>query len=519
VKRRRFAVPVIPFAVVVMGVALLCGATFGQQGSSEPSSLPKAQQVTPSGRPASGGGVQAAQSSDGNGGSSSVNTVNSTISVSGSFQGSIPDPNSPHGPLTLNIADAIGRGLRFNLGSVSANASVKQLRGERLAALSELLPNIYATVSENAAKIDLATQGLSAGTFGTLPLPTTVGPFHYYSALANVSESVSLTGLHNLRQAQASADAAQMSAEDARELITLAVSGTYLRILATKANVVSQEAQVKQAQVTFRQSENRYLAGTKPVIDRNRSFVEFHTQEQRLTSLRGDLLKQTMLLDRLIGLPVSQVLRLSEDLPAHVPETLTVEDALKLALADRADLKAARLQWKAASEAHRASKAEYLPALGVTGDYGLEGVNPNKGVTVFQASATVTIPIFQSGRVRADVEQADAALEQRRAEYADEQGVVELDVRQAYVDFQVATEQIAVAQENRRVAAETLTESLDRFAAGVADSVEVVQSQETVASAERDYVSSLFSLNLSRISLARATGQAEKFIPNMLKGN
>jgi outer membrane protein TolC len=516
---QRFTVRLIPLVMLASGVAWLSGTAFAQQGAPEPSSLPKAQQVTPSGRAPSGGGVQTTQSSDGNGGSSSVNTVNSTIQVSGPFQGSVPDPNSPHGPLTLNIADAIGRGLRFNLGSVSANASVKQLRGERLAALSQLLPNIYGTLTETGAKIDLETQGLSSGTFGSVPLPTTVGPFHYYSALANVSESVSITGLHNLRQAQASADAAQMSAADARELITLAVSGTYLRILATKANVVSQEAQVKQAQATFRQAENRYLAGTKPVIDRNRSFVEFHSQEQRLTSLRGDLLKQTMQLARLIGLPVGQVLTLSEDLPAHVPETLTVEDALKLALANRADLKAAQLQWKAASEAHRASKAEYLPALGVTGNYGLEGVNPNKGVTVFQASGTITIPIFQSGRVRADVEQADAALEQRRAEYADEQGVVELDVRQAYVDFQVATEQIAVAQENRRVAAETLTESLDRFAAGVADSVEVVQSQETVASAERDYVSSLFSLNLSRISLARATGQAEKFIPNMLKGN
>jgi outer membrane protein TolC len=516
---QRFTVRLIPLVMLASGVAWLSGTAFAQQGAPEPSSLPKAQQVTPSGRAPSGGGVQTTQSSDGNGGSSSVNTVNSTIQVSGPFQGSVPDPNSPHGPLTLNIADAIGRGLRFNLGGVSANASVKQLRGERLAALSQLLPNIYGTLTETGAKIDLETQGLSSGTFGSVPLPTTVGPFHYYSALANVSESVSITGLHNLRQAQASADAAQMSAADARELITLAVSGTYLRILATKANVVSQEAQVKQAQATFRQAENRYLAGTKPVIDRNRSFVEFHSQEQRLTSLRGDLLKQTMQLARLIGLPVGQVLTLSEDLPAHVPETLTVEDALKLALANRADLKAAQLQWKAASEAHRASKAEYLPALGVTGNYGLEGVNPNKGVTVFQASGTITIPIFQSGRVRADVEQADAALEQRRAEYADEQGVVELDVRQAYVDFQVATEQIAVAQENRRVAAETLTESLDRFAAGVADSVEVVQSQETVASAERDYVSSLFSLNLSRISLARATGQAEKFIPNMLKGN
>jgi outer membrane protein TolC len=454
---RQFRIRLIPFVILATGIALLSVGTFAQQGAPDASSLPRAQQVTPSGRAQSGGDVQAAQSSEGNGGTSSINTVNSTIQVTGPYQGSIPDPHAPHGPLTLNIADAIGRGLRFNLGSVSANSSVKQLRGERLAALSQLLPNIYATLTESGAKIDLETQGLSAGTFGSVALPTTVGPYHYYSALANITENASITGLHNLRQAQASADAAQMSAEDARELITLAVGGTYLQILATKANVASQEAQVKQAQVTFRQSDNQYLAGTKPVIDRNRNFVEFHTQEQRLTSLRGDLLKQTMQLDRLIGLPVSQVLTLSEDLPAHVAEALSVEDAVKLALADRSDLKAARLQWKAASEAHRASKAEYLPALGVTGDYGLEGVNPNKGVTVFQASGTITIPIFQSGRVRADVEQADAALDQRRAEYADEQGVVELDVRQAYVDFQVATEQIAVAQENRRVAAETLT--------------------------------------------------------------
>src|SRR6202044_881232 len=110
-----------------------------------------------------------------------------------------------------------------------------------------------------------------------------------------------------------------------------------------------------------------------------------------------------------------------------------------------------------------------------------------------------------------------AALSLRQAEYADQEGVVELGVRQAYVDLQVSTEQIAVAAENRKGAAETLTQSVDRFAAGVTDSVEVVQSQETVAAAERDYVSSLFSLNLSRISLARATGQAEQFIPNMLK--
>jgi outer membrane protein TolC len=346
-----------------------------------------------------------------------------------------------------------------------------------------------------------------------------VGPFHYYSALANVSEDLSMTSLHNLRQSQASADAAQMSAQDARELIVLAVSGTYLRVLASKANLLSQEAQVKQAAATFKQSEHQYQAGTKASIDRNKSLVEYQTEQQRLISLRGDLVKQTMQLARLIGLPVGQAVMLSEDLPVQVPEAISLEAALKVAFEERSDLKAARLQLKAASEAHRASMAEYLPSLGVKGDYGIEGINPNKGVAVFQAAATVTIPIFQGGRVKADVEQADAALSQRQAEYADEKGVVELDVRQAYVNLQVATDQITVAIENRKVAAEILTQSLDRFAAGVTNSVEVVQSQETVASAERDYVSTLFSLNLARISLARSTGQAEQFIPNMLKGN
>ena len=508
----------IPVGILAAALGLPGSAGFAQQGDS--SSLPRAQQVSPSGKAQSASGVQAAQSSSGNGANSSVNTVNSTIQVSGAYQGSTSDPKVPQGPITLNIEDAIRRGLLFNLGAVNANASVRQLRGERLAALSMLLPNIYATLSENGAKVDLQTEGLSSGAFGpSLPLPTTIGPFHYYGALANFGESLSMTSLDNLRQSQASAKAAEMSAQDARELIVLAVGGTYLRVLASKANVLSEEAQVKQAHVTFTQTEHQFQAGTKASIDRNRSLVEFNTEQQRLSSLRADLVKQTMQLARLIGLPVSQMITLSEDLPAHVPEAISLEDAIKLALQERSDLKVARLELKAASEAHRASKAEYLPSIEVRGDYGVEGINPNKGASVFQAAATLTIPIFQGGRVQGDIQQADAALSLREAEYDDEKGAVELDVRAAYIDLQVATEQIAVAIENRKLAADTLTQSLDRFAAGVTDSVEVVQSQETGAAAERDYVSTLFSLNLARISLARATGQAEHFVPNMLKGN
>jgi outer membrane protein TolC len=499
--------------VFIGAIAVFCAASFAQQASPE---MPKAKQVTTSGRSQSGG-AQVQQSSNSTGSSATTNTVNSTIQVTAPYQGSIRDPKAASGPLTLNIADAIQRGLRFNLGTVSASSSVRQLRGERLAALSQMLPNIYGTLSETASKLDLQAAGIS-GALGP-SVPTTVGPFHYYSAFANLSENLSMTSLHNWRGSKAAADAAQMSARDAREIIILAVSGTYLQILASQANVLSQESQVKEADATFRQSQREYQAGTKPVIDRNRSFVQFHTEQQRLTSLRADLVKQFMQLARLIGLPVTQVLTLSEELPADVPQAVPVEEAVKLAMENRSDLKASRLQLRAAQEAHKASKAEYLPSLGVSGYYGLQGINPDKGVGVFQAAATINIPIFQSGRVKADIEQADAAVSQRQAEYDDELGAVELDVRQSYVDLQVAKEQIEVAAQNRKIAGETLTQSLDRFAAGVTNSVEVVQSQETVASAERDYVSTLFTLNLARIRLARAVGLAEQFIPNMLKGN
>ena len=383
----------------------------GQQASASGASLPKAQQVPQiSGRAASTsvGSVTTEQDTSNGGSSSSVDTLDTKTVITNSYRGSIPDPNASRAPLTLNIADAIRRALLYNLAGINTNSSVKQLRGERLAALSQLLPQVFGTLSESGFKVDLETLGFSQNLLPGLPLPSTVGPFHFYAALANVSESVSMTSLYNLRESKAALSAAQLNAEDARQLIILAVSGTYLQLLATKARVVSQEVQVKQSEVTYRQAGHQFTAGTQPVIDRNRNLVEFQTEQERLSSLRGDLAKQTMRLARLIGLPVGQVLTLVEDLPPHVPDAVPLEDAVKLALEERSDLKAAKLQLQAALEARRASRSEYLPSVAVSGNYGVEGVNPNKGASVFQAQGEVNIPIFQSGRVRADSEQADA---------------------------------------------------------------------------------------------------------------
>jgi outer membrane protein TolC len=96
-------------------------------------------------------------------------------------------------------------------------------------------------------------------------------------------------------------------------------------------------------------------------------------------------------------------------------------------------------------------------------------------------------------------------------------GAVELDVRNAHIDLGVANDQVATAEDNRKLALETLQQSQDRFSVGVADSVEVVNSQESLAAADHDYVSSLFSQYLAKIRLARAMGEAERDLSDLFK--
>ena len=132
---------------------------------------------------------------------------------------------------------------------------------------------------------------------------------------------------------------------------------------------------------------------------------------------------------------------------------------------------------------------------------------------------TLSIPIFQGGSVHADVLQANARLEQSRARLENLRTQIDSDVRAAMLNLQSSADQVNVARSNIDLAEETLAQSRDRFSAGVADTVEVVQSQAAVASAHEQYISSLYNYNYAIISLVRALGIAEQGVKEFFKGN
>jgi outer membrane protein TolC len=419
--------------------------------------------------------------------------------------------------MPISLRDAIDRGLKQNLGTLLSNADIRSARGQRWEQLSALLPHVTAAPYVDASQINLRELGL---TF-TLPgfnIPPSVR-FSYFDARVNVTQSLfDWKAISNERAARQDLKSAEYTYKDARDLVVLAVGYTYLQAIADEARIETAEAQVRTAQALFDQATDRVNAGTSPAIDALRAKVELQTRQQQLIQAKNNFAIQKLTVARVIGLAPGQEYEMTDKSLYQPFEGITVEEALKRAYATRSDYRAAMTDVRAAEFSRKAAVAGYYPSLSFNADYGAGGTHPSSATQVFDVRGTLLIPIFQGGSVHGDVLQADARLEQSRERMDNLRAQIDSDVRAALLNLESSAEQVNVARSNIDLAEETLAQSRDRFSAGVTDTVEVVQSQEAVASAHEQYISSLYSYNFAKISLARALGVAEEGVKEYFKG-
>jgi outer membrane protein TolC len=503
-------------ALAIALAALAPGARAQFAATSGAATPTEANQVPLTGRPVQNGSVAAADQPV-PGTETSVDTLNPTVSVSGPYSGSASSTAKMPFTGKLSLREAIARGLAYNLGAVDLSQTVRQAEGQARSVRSALMPNFSGDVAETFETTNLEAFGLRIKVPG-FSLPTVVGPFNYMDVRARLSQTVAnMTDVNNYRSAKATEQADQLSAADARDLVVLAVSGAYLEVIAAQARVQSAQAQLETANAVFGQTQQQFQFGKVAQIDVNRSQVEVLTEQQRLLSLQNDLTKQKINLARLTGLPPTDQFEITDDIPYSPAPPITIDDALKQAFDNRPDLKAAEAEVHAAELAKSAARDERLPSFAVSADFGAIGTNPGEARATYTVSGTVSVPIWQGGRAGGDIEQADAALEQRRAELEDERSQIETQVREAYLDVEAAASQVELADKNRQVIAETLDETRLRLSAGVSDNVALVQSQESMAGADLDYIDSVFAHNVAKLSLARAIGGAAESLPQYLK--
>jgi outer membrane protein TolC len=439
----------------------------------------------------------------------------------GVYLGGVPAGTPSTSVETITVLDAVTRALQHNLGVLVAEQGVGRATGARWRALSALLPNIDSRVSETREKLNLAAFG-----FGSTPgsvfenFPSVVGPFSVFDARIYVSQSVLNFGTLNDARAEAhKLEAARLTFRNARDLVINVAGTLYVQALAASARVDAARAQQQTAQALYNQALDLKQSGVVAGIDVLRAEVQLNAQTQRATSAVVEFEKMKLQLARVMGLPLGQAYRLDASLPELPVADLSVDEAVAAALQARPDYQAALERVRAAEASRRAVIGEALPSLHVNADYGEIGLTVGDARSTFTVMGAVSVPIFQGGRTRGRLLEADADLRQRRAEAEDLRASIYYEVRAAFLDVDATAEQLTVAGKARDLAAQELTQARDRFAAGVTSNIEVVQAQNAVAVATEQLIAAQYGYALAKGAVIRGLGNSEEVLRRLLGGS
>lgn len=424
-----------------------------------------------------------------------------------SYQGSVPVGEVSAQPLALSLDDAMQRGLRNNLGVILSGTQTSAARGQRFSQLQNLLPDVEFNGKIAVQQVDLAAEGLRGEGF-----PVVIGPFGYVDLRATLTWSLmDVASLRNYLAARHNFAAAQLSAQDARDLVVLTVGNAYLLVLADQTLVTSLEAQVATAKVSLDQAVDNHEAGTAPKLDELRARVDYQSLQQQLIAAQNGVQKDKLALARVIGLPLEQQFNLSDQAPYAAFDQIDVNAAIQEAEANRKDLAAVVEQTAALEEQRKAATADRFPKVVAEVDYGLIGVNLGSSHGTGDAQGTLSVPIFKEYGLRGEAQVAQAQLDTQRAQLSDQKAQINADVRDALLDIAAAQKQVEVSRSNVDLANEALSDAQQRYANGVSDNLAVSDAQQSVAQANSRYVVSLYRHNVAKLSLARALGAAQNY--------
>ncbi len=432
------------------------------------------------------------------------------------LMGGVPAGQATAAVMPLSLSDAIARGLKQNLGVVLGEQAVRSAHGTRWQALSGMLPTAAVTVGQAREEINLEEYGFPVSP-GQSPI---LGPFNVSSV--HLTATTPIFDYAALQRAKAGADAAtaaKHSFRDARDMVVFVTANLYLQAVTGASRIDAARAQLATAQALYDRAVVQKQAGVIAGIDVLRAQVQLQSQHERVIFFENEFAKQKLALARAIGIPLGQQVDLIDRMPYAALGTMTLDESLKQAYSSREDLHSAQALVDAARAGKQSAIGEALPSAHLLADVGRSSSAWDSLHGTYAVQASVTIPVFQGGRVWGRVEQADAQLKQQAAQVEDLRARIEYEVRSALLDVQASDDRVHVARSAADLAGAQLAQAQDRFGAGVASNIEVVQAQEEAATATENYLSALYAHNLAKISLARAIGLSEARARQFLGGS
>jgi outer membrane protein TolC len=415
--------------------------------------------------------------------------------------------NAPSGVMRLTLDQAVSLALKQNPTAQIAILTAAESVQDKNVARAALLPQASLSVTDTVERINLqAFLGARIPGFSEH-----AGPFQVFSAGPAFSAPVfDLTLFRRYQAARETANASKADSLSTREQVILLVVSQYIGTLRAVANVEASESRVELAQALYDQAADVQKEGVGTGIDTLRANVELQNEKQRLLEAEADRDTSLFGLSRLLNLDPRQAIELGDSLSFFDTPQPEVVSSIDSALAERQEWKALEEQLKSAGLQKKASSESRLPKVDFTGNWAYLGGSSTTGIPTYNYEAAVSVPLFTGGRIHAEIVRADLEIQKLQQQEADLRNQIALDVKTALINLDSARNQVAVANLGVQLSKEEVDQARDRFKAGVANNIEVIQAQDSLARANDNQIAALYRFNQARADYARSIGQMEK---------
>ena len=409
-------------------------------------------------------------------------------------------------PLKLTLKEAVRLALLQNPMVILANLDVAQSEQDKLVARAGLLPEAGGGTSETRHRYNLPAQlGLPFPGY-----PEHVGPFNVFQVGVGVNAPIfDLTLWRRYQGAKLGVEASRAGERTAREQSVLLVVSQYLGTQRALAETAAAQSRVELAQALHDQAADLQKNGVGTGIDTLRANVQLQNEKQRLIVARTQLETSLFALARLLSVDPERKVELADGTSFFETPEVSLDRTLEQAYTARPELKQIAAEQARAETGLKAAKDIKLPKVSFSGMWVEQGLAPNSVIPVYQYEADLEFPLFVGGLIRAEEAKADLAIRQLRERERETRNRIALEVKTAVAQIDAARTEVEVANLGVELSKQEVEQARDRFQAGVANNIEVISAQDSMARASDNQIAALYRFNQARADVAHSTGQME----------
>jgi NodT family efflux transporter outer membrane factor (OMF) lipoprotein len=392
------------------------------------------------------------------------------------------------------LSTLVGEALRLNTSLAAAQARLRAARAQRDLAASALQPGIAASAGAQAS----AREGLPSSRAVTAGLDARWEPDLWGGTQAGVDAA----------EAELRASAATLAGTQVQVAAEVALA--YLELRGTQARLATGLANLESQQQTLQITQWRAQAGLVTQLDVEQARTAVEQTRAQVPVLEGAIVRAIDAIAVLTGQPPGALqARLAPPMPLPAaPADLALAFPADV-LRQRPDVAAAEARVQAARARIEQADAQRLPSLELGGSIGLSALTLSalgSGAGVASIAASVAVPVFDGGRIEAQVRTQEAALDEAHAAYRATVLAALQEVEAALVSLRAAREQLAGQQAAAASARRAARLAEFRYRSGLIDFQAVLQTQRTLLALEDAATATATEVTSQHVRLYKALG-------------